>query len=289
MSSFAKSFPAICFMMLMPLLGNAADTIKIHLTYKHKLDDAGRTQGYSTIKQKFYTPDEILFREINYDEKTGQIASYCFYFYEGNKLNTQEWYNQKDSLLYILKHEYDASGREIRILRNEPAIGSLQIVSSIVKSYDGGGKLIKQKEYKGKKLSIQTDFDYNNSGKLARENLKFKPISQQPLKSETRIYTYNPDESLALITVNGKDKTNKHFQGSEEYSYNEKKQLSSVKVSGTDQPAGMLRTYKYLNTGALSLYQESDAAGKIRLILQYDYKKHFMDRGTQVSYFAPRK
>ncbi len=49
---------------------------------------------------------------------------------------------------------------------------------------------------------------------------------------------------------------------------------------------------KHTNTWVrdkISLYEESNTAGKYSLILQYDYKKHYMDRGTQVSYFATGK
>ena len=289
MRTFIRFLPVVCFLMLFPCSVIGADTLKIHLTYKFKLDDAGKPQGYNTINQKFYTPDQILFREISYDEKTGQIASYVFYFYAGNKLSTEECYNQKDSLLYILKHEYDAAGRESQELRFEPVSGIMQVIRITVKSYDQNGEIIAKKEYDGKKLGASVQYDYEMPGLLAREIRKYKPVSKQPLKSKTLSYIYNPDKSLKQVLISGKDISNKSFQGTEDYTYNDKGQLSSIRFSGPDYPAGLVKTYKYLDSGALSFCQESDAAGKISKILQFDYKKHFMEKGVQVSYFATKK
>src|SRR4030043_1105512 len=93
----------------------AADTIKIHLTYLHQIPDGLHTQGYITINQKFFTPDDTLFREINYDRKTKQISNYIFYFYRDNRLFTEECYNAHDSLLFIRHFEYDVAGNVLAV------------------------------------------------------------------------------------------------------------------------------------------------------------------------------
>jgi hypothetical protein len=288
MRTFIRFFPAIVFLTGLSSSVIAADTLKIHLTYKHKLDDAGRSQGYTTINQKFYTPDQVLFREINYDEQSGQIASYVFYFYAGDKLSTEECYNQKDSLLYILKHEYDAAGRESQELRFEPVSGIMQVIRTIAKSYDQKGKMIAKKEYEGKKLGVSVRYDYEMAGLLARENQKYKAVSKQPLKIKTLSYIYNPDKTVKQVIISAKDLLNNSFQGAEDYTYNGKGQLSSIRFSGPDYPAGLVKTYKYLDSGVISICQESDAAGNISKILQYDYKKHYMEKGVQVSYFVTK-
>jgi hypothetical protein len=286
--TLTESLPVI-ILLLVSTVVQAADTLKINLTYKHKLDDAGRTQGYITINQKFYTPDQVLFREINYDEQTSQISNYIFYFYTADKLSTEECYNQKDSLMYILKHEYNEDGKEADIVKFEPVNGSMEVTGRIVKSYDKSGIIVRQKEYIGKKTGISTAYFYDDRGMLIKQKKNFKSASRQTLKNETRMYSYNPDKSVAQVTVAGKDASIGLFQETEDYTYNDKGWLSVIRITGNYHPAGLVKTFKYLNTGALSQYQESDAAGKISLLLQYDYKKHFMDRGAQVSYFAHRK
>jgi hypothetical protein len=282
-------FPvAMCLLMYISQ-AFAADTLKIHLTYKHKLDNEGRTQGYVTVSQKFYTPELQLFREIKYNEQSGQIAEYTFYFYTDGKLSSEECYSRNDSLMYILKHIYDASGREKEVDRLLPQSGGLVTAGKTVNTYGKTGKLQQQKVYSGKKAGSTTSYAYDKDGNLQLEKQKFKPASNQDLKAENRSYSYGADKKLEKVSVTGKDFSGQSFERSEVYSYDEKGNLSSVSVTGTDLPDGLVKTYKYLNSGLISLYEESNTAGKFSLILQYDYKKHYMDRGTQVSYFATGK
>jgi hypothetical protein len=288
MKVFEKALMALCLLMHISS-AIAADTLKIHLTYKHRLDNQGRTQGYVTVSQKFYTPEQQLFREIKYNEQSGQIADYTFYFYTDGKLFTEECYSQNDSLMYILKHGYDAAGRENLLVLLEPRSGGLEATGKTVNTYDKANKLHRQKIYFGKKAGSVTSYVYNKEGNLQSENRKFKPFSKQNLKAESRIYSYNANRKTDKVSVTGKDLSGKSFQRSEAYSYDEKGNVSSVSITGNDLPDGLVKTYKYLGSGMISLYEESNTAGKYSLILQYDYKKHYMDKGTQVSYFAAGK
>jgi hypothetical protein len=288
MKVFGKALMALCLMMYIPS-SIAADTLKIHLTYKHKLDNEGRTQGYVTVSQKFYTPELQLFREIRYNEQSGQISDYTFYFYKDGKLYTEECYSQKDSLMYILKHGYDAEGREKEVVRLEPRSGGLEATGKTVNNFDKTGKLRQQKIYFGKKAGSITSYVYDKDGNLQSENRKFKPVSKQNLKNEKRSYSYSAGMKTDKVSVTGKDLSGKSFQRTKAYSYDEKGNLSSVSITGNDLPDGLVKTYKYLGSGMISLYEESNTAGKYSLILQYDYKKHYMDRGTQVSYFTAGK
>jgi hypothetical protein len=288
MKVFGKALIAIFLLMNISSVF-AADTLKIHLTYKHRLDSEGHTKGYITVSQKFYTPEQQLFREIKYNEKTGQIADYTFYFYKDGKLFTEECYSQKDSLMYILKHGYDAAGRENEVVRFEPRSGGMEATTRTVTTYGKTGKVTLQKVYFGKKAGSVTSYVYNKDGSLQSENRKSKPVSNLNLKTEKKIFTYNADQKVDKATVSGKDFTGNSIQRSEEYTYDDKGRLSGASVTGNDLPEGLSKTYSYLDSGLISLYQESNKAGLFTLILQYDYKKHYMEQGNQVSYFTTVK
>jgi hypothetical protein len=288
MKVFGKALMAICLLIFVSS-AFAADTLKINLIYKHRLDNEGRTKGYITISQKFFTPEQQLFREIKYNEQSAQIEDYTFYFYTNGKLFTEECYSAKDSLMYILKHGYDAAGRENLVVRLEPQSGGMAATGKTVTTYDKAGKVHQQKIYFGKKAGSTTSYVYNKDGNLQAETRKFKPVSKQTLKSEKRVYSYSSGNKLDKVLVSGQDLTGKSFQRTETYFYDVKGNISSVSVTGSDLPDGLVKTYKYLDSGFISLYEESNTAGKYSLILQYDYKKHYMDRGTQVSYFAAGK
>jgi len=270
-------------LLVLTLTAGAADTLKINLTYKHKLNDAGQTTGYITIKQQFFSPDGILFREISYDENTSQIAEYVFYFYRNGRLFTQEFYNQKDSLQYILKHEYDQAGNEILQTKLVPGLKDLTVAEKTVKTYRNDRKLLQQKKFYGKRVGTITSYKYSEAGLLEKEMNTYKPTAKAVLKQETKEFSYSPENSITQVIVTGKDLNGKPYQYREEYSYNDQKLLASVKkINISNAPSGEI-VYKYLKTGTLSLYEEHDTTGKLTLLLQYDYKKHYMDRGNQVS------
>lgn len=282
---------SLCYTVLAALLlfatiqGFAADTLKIHLTYKHNLNDAGRTTGYYTLKQQFYTPDNVLFREIHYDEKTHQIARYTFYFYKSGKLFTEEYYNSKDSLLYILKHNYDPTGLETGLETLVPGKNGLEMTGKILFKYNAQQQKLQQKKYFGKRAGIITKYKYDAAGRLSMVTSQFKPAAANNLKTEVKAFTYNNDNKTATISYSGRYNSGKAFQYKEEYNYNDKGLLSSVITAGDETGKPYKKSYKYLPSGTISLYEEYSHENKLTLLLQYDYKKHFMDKGNQVSHY----
>ena len=276
---------ASCFLLNLQINLRAADTLRIHLTYKHLLNDAGQTTGYKTLKQQFFTPEGIFFREINYSESTGQIASYIFNFYKNGRLATEECYKANDSLDFIMLHEYDDRGNETAVSKLVP--GKDQKLIAAEKSvfrYNSNQKVASTKKFYMGKTGETAVYTYNSAGNLIRRKISYKQSANADVNQEVRVYSYSADNNLRLIMVSGKDKSGKTFQYKEEYSY-ENNLLKSVKRFGTDGTLNSEKVYKYLDSGAPSLYEERDSAGKLNLLLQYDYKKHFMEIGTQKSYY----
>jgi hypothetical protein len=283
MQKTIRTITGILIMFLTFQVASGADTLRIHLTLKHRLDDKGRTQGYTTIRQKFYTPEQVLFREINYDEKTSRINSYVFYFHEADRLVSAETYNGSDSLLYIIRYRYDASGRESGTDSLIMAAGKWYTAGRVEKSYNQEGKLVLQTQYTGGKKTGTVKISYDPAGNPTRLSAKYKQGSGKAVKSETRVFAYNPDHLLAQVTSSGRDLKNTAYENREVYTYNAQRLPETITLSGTAFPVSLIKTCRYLPSGSLTLYQEADPTGKISLLLQYDYKKHYMDRGTQVS------
>jgi hypothetical protein len=171
----------------------------------------------------------------------------------------------------------------------EPADGKMGVSGKTVYSYDKAGKLHQKKIYFGKKVGSVTTYVYDTDGNLQSENTKCKPVSKLNLMEETRSYSYNSEKKLEKVAVKSLDLTGKSNQRSEAYSYDKNGNVSTVSITGDDMPDGLVKSYEYLDSGVISLYQESNSAGICNLMLQYDYKKHFMEPGTRVSYFASGK
>jgi hypothetical protein len=264
---------------------SAADTIRINLISKHRLNEKGQTTGARTISQQFYNPDGIFFREVNYDENTSQIKNYVFRFYKDERLSTEECYNANDTLLYILRHTYSPAGDEILTEKMVPSVNhTLALAEKTIKTFDKYHRLISLKKYYGKKTGAISQFIYNADGLLISEKNTFKQSAKADVKQEIKQYSYNDDRKIRQVLISGKDNSGKAIASRKDYLY-ENGLLSSVKeFTGDNAPVGE-KKYKYLHSGALSIYEEHDSTGHLTLLLQYEYKKHYMEIGTQKSYY----
>jgi hypothetical protein len=283
MSLFNKVFILAVLLLTLSMAAGAADTLKIDLIYKHKLDSAGHTSGRTVVHQKFHTADGRLFREISFNENTGQISGYVFYFYRNDRLFTKECYDQKDSLLYILKYDYDEAGNNTVITRLIPGGSGLITAEKTVKEFSTIKEPVQEIVYYGKKAGATTRYLYSAAGLLQQETNKFKPLSKSHNRQLTRQYSYFPDSKVKQLQVSGVDNQGKPFGYSEEYLYDSSGRLSQVKTTGADNESVGRREYSYITGTVISIYKEYNAKGIVTMLLEYDYKKHYMEPGTQVS------
>jgi hypothetical protein len=263
----------------------AADTLKIQLTYLHYIPDGKHTQGHITINQKFFTPDDTLFREINYDSITKQISNYIFYFYRDHRLFTEECYNAHDSLLYIHHFEYNPEGNVLAVSTFEMKNNMLTLTRKESNLYKPGNRLAQKiTRQNGKKIQ-KIGYAYNESGQLIGESRKNKPAFFDGIRSESHTYLYGPDGKLEQLVIITKSSDQGTSIRKEDYGYNEKGLLSEIKISNEKDELILTRSFQYLDSGSKSLYQETGSDGLIMHLLQYDYKKHYMNKGIQVSSF----
>lgn len=274
----------ISFMLMLPALtSGATDTLKIHLIFKHKLDSTGHSAGRMVVNQKLYSPDGVLFREVNYDEKTGQRTGYIFYFYRNGRLFTREFYSNSDSLMYIQKYEYDKSGNENIITTLIPGAPGWITTARTDMVFDNSHRKIQQKKYVGRKPGEVASYEYNDSGQLIRETIKYRPAAQSANREESRSFTYSSNNQLKQMTVTGIDALKRPFSYSEAYGYNDKGWLTEVKLFNAAQEVTGFKIYQYRSEGSIGVYEERNASGLTFVLLEYDYRIHPLDTGIQVS------
>jgi hypothetical protein len=206
-----------------------------------------------------------------------------FYFYRNGRLFTAEYYNQSDSLIYILRHEYDQDGNEVSITKLGPGKQGLLPMERTIRIFDKNQRLMQQKQYFGKKAGVLTTYQYNPNGYLKEETCKTKPPAILSYREEIRSYSYNAANSLIQMVVNGRDLMGKSYQYREEYSYDDKGRISAVKVFGPGNELTGTRVYQYLTGKDLGRYEERDSRGKTHVLFEYEDKEYYMEPGTQVS------
>lgn len=273
------------FFFLLFLQVNAQDTLRIHITNKHYLDAEGRSSGYRVITQQFHTPDGVLFRQINYDETTLNIDSYIFMFYRDNRLFTEELHNAKDSLQYIIKHDYDARGNEILTQKLTPGIKGLGLTEKTQRKFDQHSRVVLEKKYFGKSAGSTIKYTYTPLGYKLSEVITNKPASKGTFKKETRVYSLDAGNKISLMQANGIDNNGMPYSYSEEYSYTKEGWLASVKKKDADGNVQSEINHTYTQYGNPLTYEERNNKGIVTLKLGFEYRKHFMNIGNQVSHY----
>ncbi len=261
----------------------AADTIKVDVTIKHKINDQHQTYGYVTISQKFHTPDDTLLREVRYDETTGHISGYTFYFYRNSRLFSEEYYRANDTLDYVLRHQYDDNGNNMLTARLIRIFDRMVPDGRTVRKFNDGNKIIKKKIYIGKKLGANISYVYDNEGRLITTKSRYKSAYDTSIIQEEKAFIYDTANRISNIIVTGKDISNHQYEKREQYEYNDEGMLTGIKIFDHDDMLLKEKIFRYIQTGTLSEYIENNSAGKIILLLQYETKKHFMNLGTQRS------
>ncbi|MBN1142800.1 MAG: hypothetical protein JXA72_00185 [Bacteroidales bacterium] len=263
----------------------AADSLKIIQISRHWVDSANKSVKKTVTEQQFFTKDDTLFRKIFYSEKTGQITGYMRCYYKNGRLFTKETFSSKDTLEFIMKHEYSPAGDLIVLTKLVPEQGNLFEKEKTLKTYDPDHKLIAEKKTFEKKTGTITSFTYNTAGLLVTESKKYKKAAKSPFKLESKTYSYSPDNLVSQVNYAAKDNSGRLIQYTEDYSYNAEGELSGIRYSGKDKPPIAEKVYKYYYNGKLRVIEDHDAAGKIIYLLHYEYKEHFMNRGTEDSYY----
>lgn len=262
---------------------HAADTIKVDVTYKHKINDQHQTYGYVTISQKFHTPDDTLLREVRYDETTGQISGYTFYFYKDGRLFSEECYHASDTLDYVLRYQYDGNGNNTLTARLIRIADRMVPDGRTVRKFNDGNLVTRMKVYIGNKLGANISYVYDDEGKLTTIKGRYKSVYDTSITREEKTCIYDTDNRISKVILTGKDISDHQYEKQEQYEYNDQGMLIRIKVCDHDNMLLKEKIFRYHQSGTLSEYHENNSAGKIILLLQYETKKHFMNLGIQRS------
>jgi hypothetical protein len=262
-----------------------ADTVKIHITTKHHIVDGKYTRGMHISNQKFFTNEGQLFREINYDDSTYQIKSYTFYFYKNGKLFTEETFNNNDSLVNVIKYNYDPSGNMIQKAvfipgKDKPVINEIHDFK-----YNNHNALSSVTVYLKNKKIAQTKYKYDSTGKLIKEQTVKKTLLPDDYSNESKIYIYNDKGLDTEIEIRRRFQNGMEVRLKELRKYDDLNQILEVKTIDANGNQISLKIYQYLMPGFLNTYEERDNNNDITYQAHFDYKIHLMEMGIQQSLF----
>lgn len=280
----------LSFILLLILMVNHAyslttDTVLIRLTNLYNTDEGKPSKRKVTIQQQFMTPDERIFREVNLNEETTQIDNYIFFFYKDSLLISKEKYNAGDTLINATRYEYDNKGETVNIIIYKLKNDFLEVSEKTSIAYNDAGDLLTEKCYKDGKLSSIIRFSYDNQGHRIREVHKSRKPYAEGIKSEVKEFRYNDKGKKESMTCSQINAQNELYTYKETYSYDTTGLFITVETTDKENRLLKIHTYKYLPGNYISVEEETNQNGKITRSLRYDYKKHFMETGTQTSIF----
>jgi len=274
---FSVLFSVLCLNVL------PADTLKIHITHRNIIGSNNENQGEVTISQKFFTSGDTLFREIRYDESTGELSGYTFFFYSNDLLSSEEVYNADDKLQYVLRHAYDKKGNRIHTSKIYFKNGkSLSSGRSLFK-FTAGNKLLTTRIFNGKKLSVAKKYKYDKEGKLLIISSKYSSYADTTIKSVSEYYEYDASGKIAVVRFSGESANAGSFSYFDTYSYDENGRLKSVRRTDMNNSSISVKSFGYYATGTIREFLLTDGNGLKQLSLFYEYRTNVMNKGIQKS------
>ncbi len=289
-------FNLLLICLVIPGCLKAQDSIMYRNAFEHAIVDGKDTPSRFTRNQKTYTPDGRIVREINYREspdtskrnmdKTILIHDVTFYFYKGDKIDTEETYDEKDSLCRIIRHSYNHKDQETEQSRYERIEGKLAVTGRTTYEYDDAGNMIWKKDYGVRKKPFRiTGYSYS-SGKLTEERcVTKKPPDGIPLRIIT--CEYQQDNGKLMSRKISEIHKNKAVNNTYEfYHYNEKTgSLTKIEIKDADGQVLLIKNYRFLVSGDLIAYFEQDKDEKMLLYNSFEYKQHKTSLIQRRSYF----
>lgn len=261
---------------------SAEDTLKIEIIRKNRIGTNNTKISEVTVAQKFYTNTGQLFREIIYDEVTGELDGYTFYFYRDGRLSGEEVYDSNDVFLFLVKYEYDKDGNNILWYQSSEPDDKVPAIK-IVRNFSSSGLKLKEKVIRNGATASVTKYKYNAVEKLVLLTARYKPAADTTLKSSAEEYSYDGADrisSVSLINVAGNGERNVF---TDYYSYNDNGQLILVSRKNDGGTVISEKNYTWYATGTLRDIRQNDGNGNTVEWFTIEYRTNVMNTGTQKS------
>jgi hypothetical protein len=103
------------------------DSITAVNCFKHVIKDGKITNERYVVNQKTFNSHKYLIKEITFGDSSHQVHRISYFFYKNNQLLSQEAYNSTNSLLNVLRYQYNSLNKPVEILLYEPEKGLLEL------------------------------------------------------------------------------------------------------------------------------------------------------------------
>jgi hypothetical protein len=278
----------IFFILALPVVTGIAlaqtDSIRYQNMSVFEIRDGKKTASYFIKNQKTFTMDDLLIREIDFDDSTKHIQHYIFYFYRDGKLFTEEKHKANDSIQSIIRHKYFSNGLEKERAILERNKGKMKVTVKSTYTYDKAGQMIVMKENGPvKKSSCTTTYSYASGHLVKEESIAKNPADN--IISRTTEYQYDQDGKLTIKSVSNRDKNGNGTTYTETYAYNDKGRVKKTEVRNAENMISVVKNYEYYANGNIRNYYEQDVNGATLLFHTFIIKNYKINLGNQKSYF----
>ena len=274
-----NKFAIIIILLLSGINLSGADTLRIEITRKNFIGPGNEKTGEITVSQKFYAADGLLIREVRYDDNTGGLAGYTFYFHRDSMLSSEEIYNEKDELLCVIRHYYDKKGNKTLTTSSYPD----EISDRVVRKYNSSGLLISEKVFKNRATASVKKNKYNSFGIIVSSTAKLKPAADTAIKVSAEVYDYDDQGRITAVNVSTIGLKGEKGSFIFKYGYNDNGALSSIQHVDSNGKVVSEKTFTYYATGTLRELREKDENGLTIYWFVKEYRTNVMNVGTQKS------
>lgn len=266
------------------LIFSQEDSLFIQATLSSEIVNGKPTSKKIVCKQQLFNSKGLPLREIFIDKKTLDVSEYVVFFFKNGKMNSEEHFTGKDSLLYAYKYLYNKDG--LKILSEKYVFSGTNMTVSAISLFNYKDSLLtREKEITAKKKALSiTDYQYNQNQKLVSKKITYKKPFSGGIKEEKTLLNYNKNGLIDQMIITKAKTTGDIDTVKVDYFYNDKNQLAEELYSGEN---GNLhkKIYIYNHQGRLNSYAELDKEGNHLTYHKFDYQSKFMNPGINKSVF----
>lgn len=260
----------------------AQDSIRAINIFRHSIVNGKRQLQNSIAEQKTYDLKDRLVLQIHYYDSVPNVKSFTRFYYDENKLLSEETFTIELKVIRIKRYRYDENGNLVSEKIYSPGKNKLENTKTIKYNYAGGKPVQKQVLNAANKWLEKQRIDYN--GNQIITHIKYSKRTGESLKNELITEEFAAGgERLLLKKVERTFRDNHVVEKETSYSYDEEGKLIGESLF-RDGKLKQRKEYSWYVNGTLNRILVYNGEDELIDYLNYEYLQRITDLGNKPMY-----
>jgi hypothetical protein len=263
-----------CVFLVIVTTGHAQDSIRAVNIFRYRISDGKRSNERSVIEQKTYDKNGKLVLQIFYNDSVPAIDRFTRYYYDREKLISEESFDASGEITHIRRSAYSEKGFPCEEKYYVPLKGMMELSRTSELTWQDTSMTTRIVYNMEHKKIIRERYRYY-PGRIVKEERFRKGIDPGNLKIRITTSTYSQDtltkKEISELTYSGEKNTTLIS-----YTYCNGR-TSTEEWTGQEGRAVKRIEYTWFVNGRLNTQSSYNGSGELEEFLRYEYH-HYVTR-----------